>query len=95
MFLRSWKLKVGWKGEKDEKVTEIKILYISSSFWLLRVQTRDFSLAEKKRTGCKAEQIHKMTTILSQKDNLGLFWVKIVVILWIYSALQAVLSFSA
>ena len=66
-----------------------------SSFWLLRVESRDFSQAEKERTACKAEQIHKMTTIFTQNDNLGPFWVKIVVILWICSALQAVLSFSA
>ena len=68
---------------------------MSSSFWLLRVESRDFSQDEKERTACKAEQIHKMTTIFNQKDNLGPFWVKIVVILWICSALQAVLSFSA
>ena len=39
---------------------------MSSSFWLLRVESRDFSNAEKERTVCKAEQIHKMTTILTQ-----------------------------
>ena len=36
----------------------------------------DFPWAEKGRTACKAEQIHKMTTIFTQKDNLGLFWGK-------------------
>ena len=41
------------------------------SFWLLGVESHDFSQAEKKRTPCKAEQIHKMTTILTQNDNLG------------------------
>jgi hypothetical protein len=35
---------------------------MSSSFWLLGVESRDFSHAEKERTACKAEQIHKMTT---------------------------------
>ena len=70
-------------------------LYISSSFWLLRVESRDFFQPEKEKTACKAEQIHKMTTIFIQNGNLGPFWVKIVVILWIRSALQAVLSFSA
>ena len=68
---------------------------MSSSFWLLRVESRDFSQAEKERIACKAEQIHKMTTIFTQKDNLGPFWVNIGVILWIFSALQAVLSLSA
>ena len=71
------------------------VLYMSSIFWLLGVETRDFAHAEKERTACKAEQIHKMTTIFTQNDNLGPFWVKIIVILWICSALQAVLSFSA
>ena len=39
----------------------IKVLYMSSSFWLLGVESRDFSHAEKERTACKADQIHKMT----------------------------------
>ena len=46
---------------------------MSSSFWLLRVESRDSSQAEKERTDCKVEQIHKMTTIFTQKDNLGPF----------------------
>ena len=29
-----------------------------SSFWLLEVELRDFSHAEKERTACKAEQIN-------------------------------------
>ena len=37
---------------------------MSSSFWLLGGESRDFSQAEKERTAsCKAEQIRKMTTI--------------------------------
>ena len=33
---------------------------------------------EKERTAaCKAEQIYKMKTIFTQKDNIGPFWVKI------------------
>ena len=51
------------------------VLYMSSSFWLLQVESHDFSQAEKERTACKAEQIHKMTTFFTQKDNLGSFWV--------------------
>ena len=51
----------------------IKVLYMSSSFWLLGVESRDFSQAEKERTACKAEQIHKITTIFTQNDNLGPF----------------------
>ena len=39
---------------------------MSSSFWLLRVESRDFSHGEKERTACKAEHIHKMTTIFNQ-----------------------------
>ena len=46
------------------------VLYMSSSFWLFRVESRDFSQAEKERSACKFE---KMTAILTQKDNLGPF----------------------
>ena len=42
---------------------------MSSSFWLLGVESRDFSHAEKERTACKAEQIHKMTTIFTHVIN--------------------------
>ena len=44
------------------------MLYMSSSFWVLRVESRNFS---------QAEQIYKMTTIFTQKDNIGPLWVKI------------------
>ena len=50
---------------------------MSSSFGLLGVESRDFSQAEKERTACKAEQIHKMTIIFTKNDNLGLFWMKV------------------
>ena len=46
--------------------TPIMVLYMSPSFWLLGVESRDFSQAEKERTACKAEQIHKMATIFTQ-----------------------------
>ena len=36
------------------------------SFWLLGVESRDFSQAEKKRTACNEKQIQKMTTIFTQ-----------------------------
>ena len=39
---------------------------MSSSFWQLGVESRDFSQAEKERTAWKAEQIQKMTTIFTQ-----------------------------
>ena len=39
---------------------------MSSSFWLLGVESHDFSHAEKKGTSCKAEQTHKMTTIFTK-----------------------------
>ena len=46
---------------------------MASTFELLQVESRDFSQYEKERTACKAEQIHKMTTIFAQKDSLGQF----------------------
>ena len=42
------------------------VLYMSTSFWLLRVESRDFSQAEKERTACKAKQIHKITAVFTQ-----------------------------
>ena len=51
-----------------------------STFWLLKVESRDFSQAEKERTACKAEQIHKLTTIFTQNGPRLSFLVKIVVI---------------
>ena len=46
---------------------------MSSTFWLLGVESPDFSKAEKERTVYKVEQIHKDTTIFTQNDNLGPF----------------------
>ena len=46
---------------------------MSCSFGLLQIESRDLSQTEKEGTACKAEQIHKMTTIFTQKDNLGPF----------------------
>ena len=45
-------------------------LHVRSSFWLWGVESRDLSHADKERTASKAEQIHKMTTIFSQSNNL-------------------------
>jgi hypothetical protein len=39
---------------------------MSSSLWLLQIESHDFSQAEKERTACKAKQIHKMTTIFTK-----------------------------
>jgi hypothetical protein len=39
---------------------------MSSTFWLLGVESRDFSHPEKEITTCKAEQIHKMTTFFTK-----------------------------
>ena len=70
------------KQMKDNVITAtFKVVYMSSSFWLLAVGSRDLSPAEKKITACKAEQINKMTTIFSQNDNQGPFRLKIVGIL--------------
>ena len=62
------------KQMKDNVITAtFKVVYMSSSFWLSAVESRDLSQAEKKIPAFKAEQINKMTTIFSQNDNLGLF----------------------
>ena len=58
------------KQMKDNVITAtFKVVYMSSSFWLLAVESRDLSQAEKETTAFKAEQIKKMTTIVSQNDN--------------------------
>ena len=49
--------------DKIQIIKLTKVLYMSSSFWLLRVESRDFCQAEKERTACKAEQIQKMTIV--------------------------------
>ena len=49
--------------------SKTKVLYMSFSFWLLGVESRNFSHAEKERTACKAEQIHIMTTIFNQNGS--------------------------
>ena len=46
-----------------------KMLYVCSSFGLLGVESRDFSQAEKERTACKANQIHKMKTTFTQNGH--------------------------
>ena len=58
---------------KKVVLVNVWVLYMSSSFWLLGVESRDFSQTEKERTACKGEQIHKITTIFIQNDNLGPF----------------------
>ena len=45
------------------------VLYMSSSFRLLAVESRDFSHAKKERTACKAGQFHKLTTIFHSKQQ--------------------------
>ena len=70
------------------------MFYMSSSFWQLGVESRDFWHADKERAACKAEQIHKMTTIFTQNDNLKTILSENRT-LWILSALEAVLFFLA
>ena len=45
------------------------VLYMFYSFWLLRVESCDFSQDEEERTAGKAEQIHKMATIFTQNGR--------------------------
>ena len=59
----------------------------------MAVGSRNLSQAEKTIT-VTIWAIHKMTTIFTQNDNLGPFWVKIVVILWI-AQIVTVIVFSA
>ena len=45
---------------------------MSSNFWLLVVESRDFSQAEIEKNVCQADQIHKMTTFFTQNDDFVL-----------------------
>ena len=75
----------------DNLSVKSKVAYISTSFWLLADGSRDLSQAEKEMI--VYEQTPWMTIIFTQKGLRLSFSVKIVLILWIYSALQAVVSF--
>ena len=57
---------VGRSANLGVQILGALVLYMCSSFWLLGFESRDFSQAEKERTACKAEQIHKLTTIFTQ-----------------------------
>ena len=46
--------------------TWVKVVYTSSSFGLLALESRDLSKAEKEIIVCQAEQFHKMTLIFTQ-----------------------------
>ena len=61
----------------------------------LAVEVRDLFQAEKEIMPRKAEQIYKRTIIFPHNNNLVPFFAKIVVILWICSAQQTIISFSA
>ena len=56
---------------ESDWVTFSKMVYMSSSFGLLALASCDLSQAEKEITSCKTEQIHKLTTIFTQNDNLA------------------------
>ena len=59
-----------WK-KKWESFGWFLTLTLKVKFW--------HSQAEEERIACKAEQIHKMTTIFTQNKNLGPFLVKLFV----------------
>ena len=51
-----------------------KVVYMCSSLLQLAVGSHDLSQAEKEITVCKADRIHKKTSIFTQNDNFrGLF----------------------
>ena len=50
----------------QQKQNMPKVLYMSSSFGLLGVESCDFSQAQKERNACNAGQIHKMKTVFTQ-----------------------------
>ena len=49
-----------WIVLKHDQSLVIVVLHMSSSFWLLGVESRDFSHVEEEIIACKAKQIYKM-----------------------------------
>ena len=73
----------------------LQVVLMSFRFWLLAVDSCGLCQAEEEITACKAKQILKMTTIYNQNGPRLSFWVNTVIILWICTASQTVISFSA
>ena len=57
--------------QKMSKTDALTLPHAALSFGLLWVESRDFSQADKEITACKAEQIHRMTPIFTQNNNLS------------------------
>ena len=57
--------------EKPLDLLGTKLLILCSKMKILWVESRDFSQAEKDITTCKNKQIHKMTPIFTQNNNLS------------------------
>ena len=56
------------------QMNKAQVVYMCSSLLQLAVGSHDLSQAEKEITACKADRIHKKTSIFTQKDNFrGLF----------------------
>ena len=72
-----------------------QVLYMSSSFLAVGSWVTWFFSSWKRQNCLRSRPNSQNDIFFTQNDNLGPFWVKLVVILWICSALQAVLSFSA
>ena len=58
-------------NQKKNQVPTLRtmVVYMFFSFLQLAIRSRDLSQAEKERTNGRAEQIHKMTTILTQNGQ--------------------------
>ena len=71
------------------------VVYMSSGILQLAVRSRGLSQAEKKLLLAKLRKFTKWQLFCLKTTTIGLFRVKIVVILLICSALQEVISFSS
>ena len=61
-----------WQYSSNHKTfNRGRLLILCSKMKILWVKSRDFSQAEKDITTCKAKQIHKMTPIFTQNNNLS------------------------
>ena len=59
------------KSEKWSSILLVLVVYMSSNFGLLTLESRDLSQAEKEKTACKPKQIKKMSTLFTQNGPIG------------------------
>ena len=68
-IVKLWRLENNLRLSSSRVTNLSYVIYMCSSLLQLAVVSRDLSQAQKLITVCKAEQIHKMRVIFTQKEN--------------------------